>query len=207
MTGDSGRKEERTSLVLRTIAVLTICCLASGFAPRPAEGRGLGLSFDVFSVGPLSIALDISLRGGPLSALGGILFAGEAIASFFDYGGASASYPDGTHQVQARFRISISPRDNIPGDVLEIKYSDVFQDRRIDLQSGYLDLQEDGRMVFQESSFEGYIYLQYDKTLTVWDEEDNPILVITPNEGRTLFLCEKSERAAEVVELLFGASS
>lgn len=191
----------------KPIAVVLLGSLLMFSAPASIDAGGLGLSFDIISVGPISLGVGIPVRAGGLVLLGGAFLVGKLVTSFFGRSSRRsyrASHPTGE---VTSFRVTISPDDNMPADVMEIKFADVFRERRLDLPRGYVAIQDDGRMVFHDAGFEGYMYLQYDRTLTVWDTSDNPVVVITRHGEGTLLLCEEEGQAARVLESLMGEAS
>lgn len=180
--------------------------------PAPANA-GLGISFDLVSVGPFSVGIDIPVSGA-LPLLGAVAVGAVVVAFFKGIGSLfRASYGGGGGSGISQ-RISVNPDDRVAGRPLTIRLSqyDWFEEGKIPLPSGgHLSIEADGKMVFEGSEFEGYAYLYYDDTFTVWDPDDKPVVVIKPEwraaeraEPATLLLVEESERGRRVVELLFG---
>ncbi len=105
-------------------------------------------------------------------------------------------------------RVEVKPDAVIPGRVFRIKFHSLLQNDRITLPiGGHLLLKNDGRLVFVDTAFRGWARLQYDRTLTVWSEDNEPILVVRPDTPRnnTLLLLERSPRSNQAFETLFGS--
>ncbi len=203
----------------RHTRLVALFCVLLILVPGQASA-GLGISFDLVSVGPFSLGIGIPLRGAlPLL---GILAAGAVVVSFFSGSGHrsySTSYRGGESVTAVRQTISVSPDDHLRGRSLRMRLSEYpwfegewFEERRIPLPgAAYLEIQENGRMTFRECGFEGYVYWLYDGSFTVWDEAGKPVLILKPNwtaegsdEPFTLLLLEQSTRSAQVLNLLFG---
>ncbi|MFP4310116.1 MAG: hypothetical protein ACLFRG_14305 [Desulfococcaceae bacterium] len=197
----------------RGMAVCLLCCFLVAFGPVNANALGLGLSFDVLSIGPFSLGLDLlSIGGGGAAAgaglgilglLGGALLAGAFFAFFSGTGHASYSGP--APPVITHLRVTIDPEGHYPGRPLEMKFHDVIHDGRLELPGpAYLEVMDDGKMVFRDSLFEGHVLLHFDRSLSVWDADGDLACVLTVNENRLLVLQEKSDRATLAVAVLFG---
>lgn len=196
----------------RVVAVFLLASVTLFTLPSPAHG-GVGISFDIFSVGPLSFGVDLALEEAfPLAAL---FIVGKALFSFFssdsrDSGDSySASYPSGglsSAPVIVTSRVTIDRDDHLHGEPIRIKYNELIHDNRINLpRGGCLEISDDGKMIFRNSSFSGYAYIHYNHTLSVWDDKGTPVLVVVPQGDQTLILQEKSPRASEVLGILFGS--
>jgi len=199
----------RLKKIIKGISIL--CCLMTLILPIQAQA-GIGLSFDLISFGPFSIGIDIPLA--PALALVGVVAAGAALISFFSRGSGgysyAASHPSGEPPT-THVRVTVNPEDHYKGDALRIrlKHHKVIDDNhRIALpKKGFLEVQYDtGKMVFRGVEFDGYMYFHYNRSLTVWDNQNNPILVLTRDDdnSKLLILQEKSEKAARVLELVLG---
>ncbi|QTA79296.1 Uncharacterized protein dnl_15540 [Desulfonema limicola] len=193
-----------------------LCCVLVLSAPVQAYAF-LDLSFDILSFGPLSLGFGIPLRGGVLGLLGAGLLVGAAI-SFFSGGSGSgysyaASYPNAPPPPK-HVRVSMTPGDHYKGDALRsrllMKEVGLDEYGRVSLPGGrgYLEVeQETGKMIFREAGFEGYMYYHNTPSLSVWDSQDNPVLVFTVNDDRLLIIQEKSEKASNVLQLVLGGKS
>ena len=208
----------RFSRKSRILTSLLCCTLVLAL---PLESHAfLDLSFDLFSFGPFSIGIGLPLRGlGGLLGLG--LLAGAAISFFSGRSGGSggyaysASYPNAPPATR-HVKVSIKPDEHFKGQPLRIhlNHHKMLNDRnRIPLPvSGYLEVDfETGKMIFKGADFEGYMYFHYDRSLTVWDDQNKPVLVLTTiqeeeDKKRLLILQEKSEKAEKVLAILFGGA-
>lgn len=194
-------------------AAIIVCCFIIVILPAQSYAL-IGLSFDLFSFGPFSVGIDLPLKG-VLGLVGGFLLAGAVISYFSGGSGSSysASYrnaPPPTRHV----KVKIEPDEHFKGQPLRVhlNYHKLLHQRnRIPLpEKGYLQVDfETGKMVFHGVDFEGYMYFHYNRSLTVWDDQDNPMLVLTTfqeeeNRERLLILQEKSQKAEKVVAVLFG---
>jgi len=195
------------------IGISVMCCLMVLMIPAQTQAF-LDLSFDILSFGPFSIGIGIPLKG-VLPLLGAALVVGAAI-SFFSRGSSSgyyaASYSGSAPPPTRHVKVTISPKDHYKGVPLKIRlnhYKVLDEENRILLHGkGYLKVQYDsGRMIFKGADFEGYMLFHYNRSLTVWDTEDNPVLVLTLNEKKLLIIQEKSASGARVVQLLLGGKS
>ncbi len=192
------------------IGVSVMCCLMVLMIPVQAQAF-IDLSFDILSFGPFSIGIGIPLKG-VLPLLGAALVVGVAI-SFFSRGSSSgyyaALYSGSAPPTTRHVKVTISPEDHYKGTPLRIRlnhYQVFDENNRIPLHGkGYLKVQYDtGRMVFKGADFEGYMLFHYDRSLTVWDAEDNPVLVLTLNEKKFLIIQEKSASGSGAIKLLLG---
>lgn len=180
--------------------------------PVPASA-GMGFSIDIISVGPLSLGIDIPWW------LAGIFIFGSMLVSFFDHDSLtdnyhySASYPElGVSQLRVSTppgfssTVTIHPEDHMRGEPIKIKYNKIIQGGKIKLPgSGYLVIEDDGKLVFTGTSFKGFGYIHYNHSLSIWDSNGEPVLLILPRNDQTFILRERSTRSAEVFEILFGA--
>ncbi|OQX14739.1 MAG: hypothetical protein BWK80_41565 [Desulfobacteraceae bacterium IS3] len=192
------------------VVVSVICCLTVLMIPFQAQAF-LDLSFDILSFGPFSIGIGIPLRG-LLPLLGAGLLVGAAISFFSGIGSSrgsyAASYPN-SEPLTRHVKVTISSDEHYKGEPLRIRLNHhrVLDEKdRIPLHSGgWLEIQYDtGRMVFRGTDFEGYVLFHYNRSLSVWDRQDNPVLVLTLNEDKLLILQEKSAKGTEVSNLLLG---
>lgn len=194
----------------KAAGVGVLCCLLVLCMPSSGDAF-IGLSFDIISFGPLSLGIDVfSLGGGGvLGLIGGALLVG-AVVAFFSGGSShaySASYSGQTEPVITHVRVTVDPEDHYRGEPLRIKFNDVIQDSRLRLpEGGWLEVMDDGKMVFKNTAFDGYALLHYDRTLSVWDAQGVVHAVLTVNQDRLLVLQEKTERAAQVVAILLGGA-
>jgi hypothetical protein len=197
----------------RVVAIFLLVSFSLFTLPGPAHGS-VGISFDILSVGPLSFGVDIALEDAlPLAAL---FFAGKILFSFFsgDSGAGSnvysASYSSEnipSTPVMVTSRVTVNKDDHLHGDPIRMKYGDFVHGNRINLARGaYLEIADDGKLAFKNSPFSGYAYIHYDHSLSVWDDQGNPVLVVVPKGEQTVILQEKSPRASEVLSVLFGAA-
>ena len=196
-------------------ATVFLCCLIVLAAPVQAHAF-ISLSFDIISFGPFSLGIDIPIAGA-LGLLGMGLIAGAVISFFSGSSGSgcsyAASYPNAPPPTR-HVRVSMTPGDHYQGDALRAKliqkkvgineYSRIY----LSDNKGYLEIEEKtGKMIFREAGFEGYMYLHNTPSLSVWDSQDNPVLVFTVNEDKLLIIQEKSEKATKVLQLIVGGKS
>ncbi len=194
-------------------ALTIVCCLMVVIIPVQSHAL-FGLSFDLFSFGPFSIGIDLPLKG-VLGLVGGVMLAG-AVISYFSGGSGyaySASYPNAPPPTR-HVKVTIEPDEHFKGQPLRVHLNHhklLNHENQIPLpKKGYLQVDfETGKMVFHGVDFNGYVYFHYNRSLTVWDDQNNPMLVLTTiqeNEDRErlLILQEKSEKAEKVVNILFG---
>ncbi|MDM8556384.1 hypothetical protein QUF75_16800 [Desulfococcaceae bacterium HSG7] len=177
----------------------------------PAQSQAfLGLSFDILSFGPFSLGIDIPLKRA-LPLLGAISLVGAVISYFSRSGGGSsyaASYPNAA-PLTRHVKLTINPEDHYKKMPLRIRlnhYKVLDDNNRIPLNgNGYLEVQyETGKMIFRDADFEGYMLFHYDRSLSVWDTQDNPVLVLTLDEKKLMIIQEKSASGSEVLQLLLG---
>ena len=157
--------------------------------PRTAWGD-ISLSFNVISYGPLGVSVDIPI--GSLFSIGKKLF-----ISFFEDGGDvydcfdSSSIP--IPPSPPRFVVVVHPEVALNGRVIRMRYGKAVQRDRLVFSSGRSFLiQNDGRLVFENMPFKGYVLLHYDETLSVWDESGVIVLVVAKKEESTFILRRKS---------------
>jgi hypothetical protein len=170
----------------RFVKILSIvCCLLVLIAPVQAHAF-IDLSFDILSFGPFSIGASIPLRGAA-GLLGAFVLAG-AVISFFS-GGSSASYSGPAGPVITNVRVTIKADDHYERGPMRIKFSDIIKDDKIPLpMGGYLEIQEDGKMVFTGVDFLGYAYLHYDRAMTVWNDRDELMVALAIRDGRLMII-------------------
>jgi len=191
------------------LSVSVICCLMISMIPAQSQAF-LGLSFDILSFGPFSLGIDIPLKGA-LPLFGGILLAGAVISYFSRNGGGSsyaASYPNAA-PLTWHVKVTINPEDHYKEMPLRIRlnhYKVLDDNNRIPLNgNGYLEVQyKTGKMAFRDADFEGYMLFHYDRSLSVWDTQDNLVLVLTLDEKKLMIIQEKSASGSEVLQLLLG---
>lgn len=201
----------------KSLVISVLCCLLVLSWPVDSYAV-LGLSFDIISLGPLSLGFDIPLdggaaaggtaAGGALALLGGILLVGAMVAFFSGSGSASyAGYAGPAPPVITKVRLTVKPDEHYRGEPLRMKFHDVIKDSKLPLANGaYLEVMDDGRMVFRNAAFEGFALLHFDRTISVWGVDDNIVAVLTVNEDRLLVVQEKSDRAGRVVKALLGGA-
>ncbi len=201
----------RIKKIIKGISIL--CCLMTLILPIQAQA-GIGLSFDLISFGPFSIGIGIPLA--PALALVGVVAAGAALISFFSRGSGgysyAASHPSGEPPT-THVKVTVKPGEPFKGEPLKMILEDcniVDDKNRIALpKKGFLEVQYDtGKMVFRDVDFKGYMYFDNTNSLTVWDNQDRPVLVLTKNDAvdkqKLLILQEKSDKGAIALELLLG---
>ncbi len=180
-----------------------VCCLFVLIAPVQEAHAFIDLSFDILSFGPFSIGASIPLRGAA-GLLGAVVVAG-AVISFFSGSGYAASYSGPAKPVIKNVRVSIKADDHYTRGPMRIKFRDIIKEDKIPLpMGGYLEIQEDGKMVFADVDFSGYAYLHYDRAMTVWNDRDELMVALAIRDGRLMIIQEKLQQAHQVVKLLFG---
>ncbi len=187
----------------RKTAVSIVCILLCLLIPVQAQAL-IDIGFDILSVGPFSIGFGIPLRGGVLGLLGlGALVGG--VICFLSGDGFSASYSGPRQPIITKVRVTIDPDEHYPGEPLRIKFHDIIIDDKIPLpMGGYLEVRDDGNMVFRGTDFEGYARLHYNRSLTVWDNEDTLLMVLTIDDGRLIVVQKKLMGSDRLLKLLFG---
>ena len=170
----------------------------------PVQAQALiDIGFDILSAGPFSVGVGIPLRGA-LGLFGAAALIGAAIC-FFSDDGYSAYYPGPRPPVITKVRVTIEPDEHYPGDPLRIKFRDIIRDDRIWLPAGgYLEVQDNGNMVFRNTDFNGYARLHYNRSLTIWDQEDTLMMVLTISEGRLIVVQKKLMESERLLKVLFG---
>jgi hypothetical protein len=187
----------------RKTTLSIVCIVLCLMIPVQAQAL-IDIGFDILSVGPLSVGIGLPLRGGALGLLGAAALIGAAICIFSD-DGYSAYYPGPRQPVITKVRVTIEPDEYYPGDPLRIKFHDIIRDDRIWLPMGeYLEVQDDGNMLFRETDFNGYARLHYNRSLTIWDQDDTLLMVLTVNEGRLIVVQKKLTESDRLLKLLFG---
>ncbi len=190
--------------------VSVMCCLMVLMIPAQSQAF-LGLSFDILSFGPFSLGIDIPLKGA-VALIGVGLLAGAVTSYFSRSGGGSfsyaASYPNAA-PLTRHVKVTINPEDHYKEMPLRIRlnhYKVLDDNNRIPLNgNGFLEVQyETGKMVFRDTDFEGYMFFHYDRSLTVWDTQDNPLLVLKLNDKKLMIIQEKSASGSEALQLLLG---
>lgn len=168
-----------------------------------------GFGFSIASWGPLSLEIGISLPGTLLLGTG--LLLGEI--SFFSGSSGrrhSAGYP-GPPSKKVKIEVEsveISSNDTLNGNSFRMKHRQLLDEYdRIMLAGGigHLQLLEDGSLQFVGVPFEWYLYLHYDKAITVVNSGREPILIIRrKTETEVSILLREGEEGEQVTELLFG---
>lgn len=211
------------------VLVAVMCCIL--ILSLPLQSSALDFSFDILSVGPFS--LEKTIKGSTASEIfGGLALAGMVISFFskpdrgnksressrryytsysndYNYHTSECYTPPKPKPLPKRITVEIDPNDHMEKRPFRMKYHDILDanDQIALTHGGYLQLQDDGKMVFNETNFEGYMYLHYNKTLSVWDNEDNPILVLSIDDENYLWVIQHdSETAAQVFEILLGCA-
>ena len=192
------------------LSASVMCCLLVLMIPAQSQAF-LGLSFDILSFGPFSLGIDIPLKR--LFPIVGVALMAGAVISYFSRssgGGSSyaASYPN-AEPLTRHVKVTINPEDHYKEMPLRIRlnhYKVLDDNNRIPLNgNGYLEVQyETGKMLFRDTDFEGYMLFHYDRSVSVWDTQDNPVLVLTLDEKKLMIIQEKSASGSEVLQLLLG---
>jgi hypothetical protein len=179
---------------------------------------GFGFGFDIFSWGPFSLEIGVSLPAAIL--FGSALLLGE-VSSFSDSSHTnhySASYEPPRSNPEPRPEpkkvklkietIEIRSSDVVNRNTLRIIYRhnlDENDNILLGESNGYLSLQEDGRMVFKNSPFQGYLYLHNDNKISVFDQRGNPVLIVKPKgKNRVAVLLRRGRNNDDITCLLFG---
>src|SRR4029077_14297573 len=120
-----------TSIVVLLLIVLLV-------SPGTCNAS-VGISFDILSVGPFSLGVDIPWRIA--LPLDGLLLVGKVVFSFFsphEEGYATYRY-EASHQAGAPVTrmlwstFSINPQDHLRGEPIRMKYYDLVREGRIAL--------------------------------------------------------------------------
>ncbi len=191
--------------------IVTIICFVIFFAPMQSRAK-VGISFDILSIGPFSIGIKVPMSG-VLKLLTGTIAITEVLVSYFspiNKGSNThayiASYPEenGSHKSKkTNFHFTIEPDEYMKGKPLRIKYHDIIVDDKILLSKGFLSIEDDGKMVFNGVDFKGYMHLHYNKKLSVWDEQNNLLLVLAIEDGhKILILQEESSSVSHVLKAI-----
>ncbi len=182
------------------IVGVTLAVLITVFPTQRALGD-VSVSFNVISYGPFSVGIDVPigsiLKGASeffLSLFGG---SGNVYDGFRDATGSSPLPPP--------FVVTIRPEDYLNGRVIRMTYSTIVKDDDLVLACGLsLRIESDGKLRFQRPTFKGYARLDYNGTLSVWNESDTIVLVVTRRDQSTFILQRKSAEGETVINLLFG---
>lgn len=197
------RAEEASLKTFRRRAVSCIVGLALLIAPATQARPNVGLSIEVFSWGPVSLSVGTPLRGAG-ALIGGLALVGSAVAYLVRGRGTSSYHAEFSGATSSdRFSISIRPDDRVSANVMRIRYHDVILNNRVSLVGGgYLSLEDDGRLVFRDSAFAGYLSKQHDGTIAVCTNDHRLVLALVPRNETSILLLEKSDQSALVLRLL-----
>lgn len=189
------------------------------------------LSYDIFSWGPLSVEFDllpINSFFGLLAPIGAPL--AEMVFQAYFPGpdktsetGCSRNTDRSIHSVPpagmcnrvsadsslpkiSRLRVTIDAESHYAGRPLQIKFHEVFHCGRLAISGGaYLEVMDDGKMIFRHSPFQGHVVLHYDRKLSVFDADDELVCVVFVDRGRLRVLLEQSERGELARGILLGS--
>lgn len=210
----------------RGIMVHWLCCCIALLWPLNAAAANQNLSFDILSFGPLSLEVDLlsfRRKAGFLGLLGSSL-SGSVFRTFFPENPPTLPTVQGSQIARKAplipqralqgttssppsplFRFIIHPEKYYPRLALCAKFNDVIHSWRLELPgSAFMELREDGRMVFRNSPFRGHAFLHYNRCISIWDPDGNIVCVVTGDRGNLLVIQENSSRAALAVKVLFG---
>lgn len=161
------------------------------------------LSIEILSFGPFSLELSLNSTASILlgvAAIGYTLFSGF-FSSAHSYSGNS-TYVEPV--IETKHSIIINISDPRKKNSLELLLRDIIQDDKILLtDKGYLEIAEDGKMIFRNTRFHGYMFLHYDKSLTVWNEKNEVLLVVKRKDDKLYFLQRHGNNCSELIKILF----
>lgn len=215
-------------------AVVLILCLLLPIQKTSAQG--LGWEFRIFEWGPLEVVFNTGVKIGFRNSIIGRILTGiviaDAVLGIFSvvnaYGSSDGSdqpqknpLPDAVTSGLAAYPTRYEPPTPVTtvridtdqvmtGDVFGLKFSDLISDGKIRLSSeGYLVVQPDGKLVFRNFGFNGYMLYHYNKSLSIWrDEGGQPLIVFRMGENNRLeVLKEQSTEATEILRKLLGGVS
>ncbi len=154
----------------------------------------------------LAVLLPLLDASTPASGAGFLLkhLLKEVLASRATGGAASGSYR--AEELENRANPDLDPADlneALGKAQVEFLFSRYLVRERIDLSGGaYLQLEDDGRLVFYEAGFEGYLTAHHNGKLTVSGSENEILLTIQERDGSLVIRQRKSVAAARVMDLL-----
>lgn len=191
----------RQSARVRLVAVLLALVIAS--TPGKAVA-GVGLSLKLLSFGDVSLSAGIPLRVGTAGAVA--MFLISAISYFVEASEPSTysrSYNGPGPRTVETLVIKVRPEDRVSGDELRASLSSTIESSRIPLShGGYLRLDDDGRMIFRDTTFAGYAEKHHDGSLWVWTADEQLVAMVIPRRGGALLRVEKSGRSTQALRAL-----
>lgn len=164
---------------------------------EPAEARILGIIIRIagYSAGSLS---GLGLVAGML-ALGGIASVNHGLHSMFQRSTRSSSEGNLSYSTDSPsgwkkdtppkpiiISVSFDPNERIAGDVLRIRAieHDVLKNDGVLLPyGGRLIIEKDGTLIFADTKFRGYAYIQNNGDLSVWTPDHQHVLTRSLREG------------------------
>lgn len=218
----------------KLLAFVVIVCLL--LPMQHARAQGFGWEFRIFEWGPLEVVFDAGIKIGFRNSIIGRILTGIAIAdavlgifSVVSSYGASSSPVENSENPQRLSVESVSypvkyepPKPPEPtiiaridadqvmkGDVFSLKFSDLISEGKILLSGGaYMIVESDGKLVFHNFGFEGYMLYHYNKSLSIWRSDGGqPLIVFRMGENNRLeVLKEQSSEATEILRKLLEAS-
>lgn len=128
-------------------------------------------------------------------------------SGYYDSYAPIAEHYRGYRSEPITISISLDPTERVTGEILRLRAiaQKVLVDKGIPLpNSGKLEIQEDGKMTFVNSTFEGYVHLHYNDDLTVWTPDDQLVLVRSMHNGDKFNIQQDSPQGRLALTSLLG---
>lgn len=168
------------------------------------------LSYKVVSVGSFSLKIGPKIVGSVIPGRWRwrlLLWVGEKVLDYFldsDKGtsGYTTSYSTPAKPPQV---IKVDIEAPIPYDVLKYRLDSLLNSKVIKLKNGgSLNVEQDGKMVFSGMPVKGYIYLHYDRTLSIWNSDGKIRMLVFLKDDKIHFARKADDACADIFQWIFG---
>jgi hypothetical protein len=198
----------KTKALVLTIILLVL--LFASFLDAKKTTFWQKLSYKVVSVGKFSLNIGPKIVDSLIPTRWRwrlLLWAGEKVLDYFldsDNGssGYATSYSPPAKPPQV---IKVDIKAPIPYDVLKYRLNSLLNSKVIKLENGgSLNVEQDGKMVFSGMPVKGYIYLHYDRTMSIWNSDGMIRMLVFFKEGKIHFARKPDDVCTDIFQWIFG---